>query len=224
MNPSEVVLLGGGSPLIPDIEESCARAGIEIRAIIRDPAGKDFALATDRLKSVEDLSNEDLDVPVICPVFTPGHRQAAYRWLAEVLGPDRPFRLATIIDPTRAVPRSAEFDEGCFVNAGAVLGAASVFGLNCLVNRGCSLGHHLEVGDYVSFGPAASVMGDVTIKRGAVIGMNATVLTFLTIGENSVVGAGAVVTRDVPPNTVVVGNPARTLRNGVAGFADVGVA
>ncbi len=66
-------------------------------------------------------------------------------------------------------------------------------------------------------------MGDVRIERGAVIGMNATVRTFLTIGANSVVGAGAVVTRDVPSNMVVVGNPARVLRNGIEGFADVGV-
>ncbi len=51
--------------------------------------------------------------------------------------------------------------------------------------------------------------------------MTATVRTFFTIGANSVVGAGAVVTRDVLQNTVVVGNPSRVLRNGIEGFADV---
>ncbi len=51
------------------------------------------------------------------------------------------------------------------------------------------------------------------VKRGAVIGSNATILPGLTIGENAVVGAGAVVTKDVPPNEVWVGNPARKLRN-----------
>ncbi len=223
MNPSEVVLLGGGSPLIPDIEESCARAGISVRAIIRDPAGEDFALNNGLLKSADELSGDDLAIPVICPVFTPGRRQAAYRWLSDALGPDRPYKRASVFDPTSAVPRSATFGEGCYVNAGSTLGAASVFGSDCMINRGCSLGHHLEVGDYVAFGPAATVQGNVTIKKGAMIGINATVLTFLTIGENAVVGAGAVVTKDVPANTVVVGNPARALREGVAGFADVGV-
>ena len=50
------------------------------------------------------------------------------------------------------------------------------------------------------------------VKRGASIGSGATILSKLTIGENAIVGAGSVVTRDVPPNTIVAGNPARILR------------
>jgi acetyltransferase-like isoleucine patch superfamily enzyme len=50
------------------------------------------------------------------------------------------------------------------------------------------------------------------VKRGASIGSGATVLARVTIGENAIVGAGSVVTRDVPPNTIVAGNPARVLR------------
>lgn len=50
------------------------------------------------------------------------------------------------------------------------------------------------------------------VKRGASIGSNVTVLGGVTIGENAIVGAGSVVTRDVPPNTIVAGNPARVLR------------
>jgi len=50
------------------------------------------------------------------------------------------------------------------------------------------------------------------VKRGASLGSGATVLGGVTIGENALVGAGSVVTRDVPPNTVVAGNPARVHR------------
>lgn len=50
------------------------------------------------------------------------------------------------------------------------------------------------------------------VKRGASIGSGATILAKVTIGENALVGAGSVVTKDVPPNAVVAGNPARLLR------------
>ncbi len=50
------------------------------------------------------------------------------------------------------------------------------------------------------------------VKRRASVGSGATILSKVTIGENAIIGAGSVVTKDVPPNTIVVGNPARVLR------------
>jgi acetyltransferase-like isoleucine patch superfamily enzyme len=50
------------------------------------------------------------------------------------------------------------------------------------------------------------------IKRGASIGSGSTILSNVTVGENAIVGAGSVVTKDVPPNSIVAGNPARFLR------------
>ncbi len=50
------------------------------------------------------------------------------------------------------------------------------------------------------------------IKKGASIGSGATILSSVTIGENAIVGAGSVVTKDVPPNSIVAGNPARVFR------------
>ena len=51
------------------------------------------------------------------------------------------------------------------------------------------------------------------VKKGASIGSGATILCSVVIGENAIVGAGAVVTRNVPPNTIVAGNPAKFLRS-----------
>jgi acetyltransferase-like isoleucine patch superfamily enzyme len=50
------------------------------------------------------------------------------------------------------------------------------------------------------------------VKRGASIGSSATILCGVTIGENAIVGAGSVITKDIPPNTIVAGNPSRVLR------------
>ena len=57
------------------------------------------------------------------------------------------------------------------------------------------------------------------VKRGASIGSGATILCNVTVGENAVIGAGSVVTKDVPSNAVVAGNPARVLRHTLAAVA-----
>jgi acetyltransferase-like isoleucine patch superfamily enzyme len=51
------------------------------------------------------------------------------------------------------------------------------------------------------------------VRKGASIGSGSTLLCNLSVGENAIVGAGSVVTKDVPPNTIVAGNPARVLRS-----------
>ena len=53
----------------------------------------------------------------------------------------------------------------------------------------------------------------ILVKKGASIGSNSTILSNVTIGENAMIGAGSVVTKDVPPNMIVAGNPARIFRS-----------
>ena len=55
-------------------------------------------------------------------------------------------------------------------------------------------------------------MIETFVKKGASIGSNVTILCGVTIGENAMIGAGTVVTKDVPANTIVIGNPGRNLR------------
>lgn len=91
---------------------------------------------------------------------------------------------------------------------------------NCFVPEfsvledGCWLGPHVVVTNarYPQSPDAKENLQGARIKRGAKIGANATLLPGVTIGENALVGAGAVVTQDVPAGAVVAGNPARVLK------------
>jgi acetyltransferase-like isoleucine patch superfamily enzyme len=105
-------------------------------------------------------------------------------------------------------------------------------GRNVFVNQNCTfydLGG-LDIADDVMIGPnvsiitaghplepserrAATIGKPIVIERNVWIAAGATVIGGVTVGENSVVAAGSVVTRDVPPNTLVGGNPARIIRS-----------
>ena len=209
-----VVIYGVGSPLLVDVEESLFRAGIRVRAGVQNWPGESFLSAHIEALNHDGLPDDIKTFPFIVPLFTPGNRQLA-ALEAERLGFRQPLSL---IDPSVALPRVIRFDPGLYVNAGCSLGAASDFGPFVLINRGAGIGHHARFAGFVSIGPGVVIGGQVTIGKGSVIGAGAVVLPTITIGENAVVGAGAIVTRDVPDRSIVVGNPARVVRTGTAGY------
>ena len=87
----------------------------------------------------------------------------------------------------------------------------TVIGRNVRLNNYSHVGHNVEIGDNVLVGVGAKKAGSVEIGDSVKIWNGAEIKHHLNIGEGAVVGMGAVVIRDVLPNTIVVGNPARQL-------------
>jgi acetyltransferase-like isoleucine patch superfamily enzyme len=130
---------------------------------------------------------------------------------------------------------------GCEIGDETKIGAFVEIQKNARVGRRCKVSSHtfvcegVTIEDNVFIGHGVTFVNDsyprattadgeiqtekdwrvetTLVKRGASIGSGATILANLVIGENAIVGAGSVVTRDVPPNMIVAGNPAKILRS-----------
>ncbi len=103
---------------------------------------------------------------------------------------------------------------GCYLQEAVVLQAGVVLGDNVSIHTGSIVGHESQIGPSTFVAHAVSISGKVGIGGGCFIGTNATILPRIRVGRWATIGAGAVVTRDVPDFAVVVGNPARVLRIG----------
>lgn len=115
--------------------------------------------------------------------------------------------------------------EDCNICDGAFIESNVIIGDRVTVKCGVQLWEGVEVGNDVFIGPNATFTNDIfprskiypekfartVIQNGASIGANATILPGITIGVNAMIGAGAVVVRSVPPNAIVVGNPAKII-------------
>ena len=139
---------------------------------------------------------------------------------ASILGSGRPeikkkmlsqlnTQLLNVIHPRATVSTFSSIGKGCVLAPGAVISPSVSIGNHVLVNYNASIGHDSIIDDLAVVSPNAAIGGWVHVGEGAYIGAGAYLHERIKIGKWSVIGMGAVVLKDVPPEHIAVGVPAR---------------
>ncbi|TLD97767.1 N-acetyltransferase [Helicobacter jaachi] len=144
----------------------------------------------------------------------------------------------SIIDENVSIGAGSKIWHFCHILSGSVIGQNCSFGQNCMIGANVSIGNNVKAQNNISIYEGVRIYDDVflgpsvvftnvlnprafisrkdefrptIIKNGASIGANATIVCGVEIGEYALIGAGSVVTKDIPSFALYVGNPARQI-------------
>jgi sugar O-acyltransferase (sialic acid O-acetyltransferase NeuD family) len=148
------------------------------------------------------------EVWVICAIGSANIRKQ----VVEKLRVYSNLRFATLIDPSALVCEENRIGEGTIICAKSMITVGISIGNHVIINLDCTVGHDDIIQDFVTLYPSVNVSGNVLIEEGAELGTGTQIIQGKKIGKETIVGAGAVVVRDLPGRCVAVGIPASPIK------------
>lgn len=176
------------------------------------------------------IDNEKIDsyrnYKIVCKDNDAINLSPALKLIPLVITPDKPdirkkltcfytkldFTFSSLLSKECKISKSATIGTGSVIQSGVNVSSECKIGMFVKLNNKCNIMHNSTIGDFTTIAPNAVVLGNVKIGENCYIGANATILPNIKICDDVIVGAGAVVTKDVNSSSILVGNPAKNIK------------
>ena len=123
------------------------------------------------------------------------------------------IKFPTVIHPSVIMSNdSVSIGYGCIICAGTIITCNVEIHNFVTLNLLCTVGHDSNIGNYASFMPSVNISGEVVIHEKVYVGTGAKIINLLSVGQSSIIGAGAVVSRNIPEFCTAVGIPAKPIK------------
>lgn len=122
-------------------------------------------------------------------------------------------KFATLIDPSVLLSKRVSIGEGSIICAGNILTVDIEIGSHVIINLDCTVGHDADIKDFVTLYPSVNISGNVTLEECVEMGTGSQIIQGIEVEKRTIVGAGAVVVKDLPGDSTAVGIPAKVIRN-----------
>lgn len=119
------------------------------------------------------------------------------------------YFFATIMHPSSIISSTVSLGEGVQIMAGTILQSQTQISDNSIINTGVIIDHDCDIGAHVHIAPGCKLSGGIRVESNCHIGTGSTIIQGKIVGHHSLVGAGAVVVRDIGSYKRVMGNPAK---------------
>jgi len=125
---------------------------------------------------------------------------------------DPSIQFGTVIDPSVEMSDRVTIGEGTIICAHSIITVNVEINSHVIINLNCTIGHDSVIRDFATLYPSVNLSGITNINRAVELGTGMQIIQGKTVGKYSIVGAGAVVVRDIPAKCTAVGNPAKPIK------------
>lgn len=151
------------------------------------------------------LSKHKDNIDAVCAIGSSKARKAVVERLMGV-------RFATLIDPTVDLSGRIDIGEGSIICAGTIITVDVSIGSHVIVNIDCTIGHDAILQSFVTLYPSVNISGNALLCEGVEMGTGSQIIQNIKVGESTIVGAGAVVIKELPSHCTAVGSPAKPIK------------